>query len=526
MTKLYTVSSLKKIFPDDFGYQTENEGECFLDEVFSFQVVIVPDFDGEISLNVQTDLSLQLYTQRFVKGTPAPQKGDGYYLSGREEFPDPLIPVGDKIAVEKGKNTAIWVSCQGGSAGKHTVKFSVGEACVDYQLTIFDCAIQADKVPVTNWVHVDCICDKHNVEPFTKEFYEVFEKYLSLYVLGGNTMILTPVFTPPLDTKVGTYRRTCQLVDVKKMKGKYYFSFEKLKFFMDFCRQRGIEYFELSHLLTQWGGQFCPKIEDVNGKMLFGWDDKSSGRRYKRFLSFYLTAIKCFLKQSGYEERTYFHLSDEPGRKFVGQYIRKSKFLGKYIDKANTIDAVSDTALFNIPSLSVPVVATVHYHLAHQLPQGWFLYYACNGNTDFWTNRFMYFPLQRVRVLGYQLYLTESSGFLHWGFNFYHTRYSIKKIDPYEVTDAGGDFPSGDSFVVYPFGDEVVPSIRLFTMREAIQDFYALKRLESLRGKEFAMQLLKDSGMEGISVYERDDNAHIRLRQKINGYILEGRKNV
>ena len=522
MVKLYTTSSLEKIFPDDAQNQAiESAGECFLDEIFNFQLVIVADFDGEIALQTQTDLPLALYTQRLVKGTPAPQKGDGYYLSGREAFPDPLLPVGDKIKVEKGKNTVVWVSIVGGAAGKHTIVFSAERESVSYELTVFDAVIGGEKVPITNWLHVDCICDKHNVEPFTPEFYEVFEKYLYWYVLGGNTMLLTPVFTPPLDTKVGTYRRTTQLVEVRKVKGKYYFRFDKLQYFMDFCTERGIRYFELSHLLTQWGGKFCPKIEDEDGKRLFGWEDRSGGKKYKRFLRFYLVALQGFLKRTGYEKDTYFHLSDEPFGKFVGQYIQKSKFLYRYVDKAKTIDAVSDKALFNLPSLNVPVVATTHYHLEKNLPQGWFLYYACNGHDHMWTNRFMYFPLQRVRVLGYQLYLTESSGFLHWGFNFYHTRYSIQKIDPYEITDAGGDFPSGDSFVVYPLGEEVAPSIRLFTMREAMQDFYALRRLETLYGKDFAMQLLQDSGFEGLSKYPASAEEHLLLRKKINAYIVE-----
>ena len=525
MIQLYTVSSLQKVFPDETDFVSEEAGECFSDEVFSFQLVIVPDSDGELSLRVKTDLPLKLFTQKFVKGTPAPQKGDGYYLAGRTEFPDPLLPCGDKIAAEKGKAIAIWVACAGGEAGVHVVEFAVGEAKISYRVTVFEERIDADPVPVTNWMHVDCICDKHGVEPFTPEFYEVFEKYLELYVLGGNTMILTPVFTPPLDTKVGTYRRTCQLVGIKKKKGKYFFDFAKLKYFMDFCGARGIGYFEFSHLLSQWGGQFCPKIEDENGRLLFGWKDRSGGKKYRRFLRFYLPAVRSFLKKSGYEERTYFHLSDEPERKFVGQYIRKSKFLYRYLDRAKTIDAVSDPELFHIPTLNVPVVATIFYRLAGELPRNWMLYYACVGNDHMWTNRFLYMPLQRVRILGYQLYLTKSSGFLHWGFNFYHTQYSLKKIDPYEVTDAGGSFPSGDSFVVYPLGKGATPSIRLFTMREALQDFYALKRLEALYGGEYAANLLRESGMDGISVYPGEIAWHVNLRKKINRLILEKRKN-
>lgn len=525
MVKLFMVSSLQKVFPDEENFAEQTEGECFADEVFFFQLVMVPDFSGEAVLSVKTDLSLRLFVRKFVKGTPAPEKGDGYYLAGRTEFPDPLLPCGDRITAEQGKATAVWVVCDGGAPGVHTVEFTVGETTTSYRLTVFETKLGFDPVPVTNWLHVDCICDKHGVEPFTPEFYEVFGRYLEWYVLGGNTMMLTPVFTPPLDTKAGTYRRTCQLAGVKKKKGKYFFDFKKLLYFMEFCSERGIAYFEFSHLLSQWGGQFCPKIVDENGKLLFGWKDKSGGKKYKRFLRFYLSAVRSFLKSSGYEERVYFHLSDEPERKYVGQYIRKSKFLYRFIDKAKTIDAVSDPQLFHIPTLDVPVVATVFYDRAGRLPQNWMLYYACIGNDHMWTNRFMYMPLQRVRVLGYQLYLTHSVGFLHWGFNFYHTQYSVRKIDPYEVTDAGGSFPSGDSFVVYPLENGATPSIRLFTMREALQDFYVLKRLGSLYGEEFAANLLHENGMEGISVYRGEIDWHLNLRRKINRLILEKQKN-
>ena len=215
------------------------------------------------------------------------------------------------------------------------------------------------------------------------------------------------------------------------------------------------------------------------------------------------------------------HLSDEPNGKFVGQYIRKSKFVYKYIDKVKTIDAINASALFNLASLDVPTVATFDYHKMEEKSKNWFLYYSGWGCWERHTNRFMHLPLQRVRVLGYQLFLTGASGFLHWGFNFYHSQFSVRKIDPYQETDAGGAFPSGDSFIVYPYENGATPSLRLFTMREALQDFYALKRLESLRGTECVLAILKKSGMDGLSVYEGDISWHIDLRKKINEYIVK-----
>lgn len=80
-------------------------------------------------------------------------------------------------------------------------------------------------------------------------------------------------------------------------------------------------------------------------------------------------------------------------------------------------------------------------------------------------------PGQRNRVLGYQLYLNNVKGFLHWGFNFYNSQFSLRNINPYIATDACGAFPAEDSFVVYPNQDGVNASIRLENFFEGIQDY-------------------------------------------------------
>ena len=54
-------------------------------------------------------------------------------------------------------------------------------------------------------------------------------------------MILTPVFTPPLDTAVGGERRTVQLVDVKVEKEGYSFGFEKFERWVSICKKCGYQ---------------------------------------------------------------------------------------------------------------------------------------------------------------------------------------------------------------------------------------------------------------------------------------------
>jgi hypothetical protein len=65
-----------------------------------------------------------------------------------------------------------------------------------------------------------------------------------------------------------------QLVGVSKNGDKYTFDFTLLDKWVALCRKYGIEYFEMSHLFTQWGVGYCPKII-VDGKNEFGCQDRS-----------------------------------------------------------------------------------------------------------------------------------------------------------------------------------------------------------------------------------------------------------
>ena len=129
--------------------------------------------------------------------------------------------------------------------------------------------------------------------------------------------------------------------------------------------------------------------------------------------------------------------------------------------------------------------------------EGLWTYY-CTGQCKEVSNRFMAMPSARTRILGVQLYLYRISGFLHWGFNFYNSQYSIKHINPYAVTDAGEAFPSGDAFLVYP-GEGGVPeeSIRLMLMQQVMQDVRACELLESLSQRKRMAASLKRTGERG-----------------------------
>ena len=128
-------------------------------------------------------------------------------------------------------------------------------------------------------------------------------------------------------------------------------------------------------------------------------------------------------------------------------------------------------------------------------------------------------PSARNRILGVQLYKYDMTGFLHWGYNFYNSQFSIRHINPYQSTDADGMFAAGDPFLVYP-GEGGMPeeSLRIMVLNEAMNDLRALQLLESLSSREFVMELIEGDLSEPITFksYPKSDMYLTSLRNRVN----------
>ena len=126
-------------------------------------------------------------------------------------------------------------------------------------------------------------------------------------------------------------------------------------------------------------------------------------------------------------------------------------------------------------------------------------------------------PSRRNRISGVQFYLFDIVGFLQWGYNFYYSAKSLRKIDPYQVNDGDLSWPAGDPFSVYPDKDGAIESLRTVVFYEGLQDRMLLKLLEQKLGKEQAVQLIYDTAKEDITFFSapKDNAFFTQLREKI-----------
>lgn len=516
ITKLIWLDSMAKVFYDEEPVESI-EGECpsfFVNEVFSVQLAIKSTDESDNDLvEIEVDGLLAPFTRlREVVAVPVRYAGKerhgGEYLRRAPGlYPDLLREVkGGNVRLISGYWQALHLTLDLRNADKTklnygknnlivTIKTEENEYKKELELEVLNEELPKLNIYHTEWFHSDCLADYYGVSSLSERHWEIMANFIRHYGRSGMNTILVPTFTPPLDTEVGGERTTVQLVEVHKNSNSYSFNFDKVRRFIDICLESGIEYFEIAHLFTQWGANAAPKVmayTDGELKKIFGWETDSEGEEYMDFLSDYLPSLTKKLDEWGLNGKVFFHLSDEPDENCIEKYSRLRKRIAPFLGGYPILDAVSRYSFVERGIVDRPVPGNNHLEpFLENKVKGLWTYYCC-AQGDKVPNRFMSMPSARNRIMGVLLYYFDIKGFLHWGYNFYNSQYSIEHINPYAVTDAGGAFQAGDAFLVYPGVDgKPEDSLRMMALNEGFQDYRALVKYEEKVGRAEVIALIE-----------------------------------
>lgn len=541
--KCKVISCVEKIFPDGRGAEislsrlSALQGECV-----SFQAAFLAEKEDPLYAWYQVESPLKEYiTVRRVESVPARirrtlENSDENYLSLEPGmYPDLLIDLHERAFVTPHNEwRSLYVETEGPSdlpAGLYPISVHFMNAqneilcTAETELEVIGAKLPEQKITHTEWFYTDCLADFYQVPSFSEKHWEIIERFVKTAVKRGVTMLLTPHFTPPLDTWVGGERTTVQLMGVKMENGEYSFDFANLKRWVDMALACGVKKFEFAHLFTQWGSKAAPKVMAVKDgvyQRIFGWDTPATGGEYTRFLNVYLPALTEKLREWGIQDRCYFHVSDEPSMENMEYYKAAADSVKELLKDFPIMDAMSHYPIYAESNVQVAVVSISHLEEFVEKKADPLWGYYCCGPTKVMTNRFLQMPLHRTRALGLQMWKYNLQGFLHWGFNFYNTVHSVNVIDPHLDTEAGGYFPAGDGFLVYPGRDgKPEESLRLLAMHQAFQDARALSLLESLIGREKVLEIVDEEEKLSLTQYPRTGEKLLSVREKVNAAIKE-----
>ena len=531
------VSSLQRVFLDGRCDLTEHNCDSVLKgERYSYQIAYKSSEKFFAEIIIDSPLS-QFITVRSVGNVPSDlpvYESDCEFCERNEPglFPDVLFPIeNNRVLIKRQNYYALWITVdlpKDTDAGDYEIKIKLkkdGETISEniFGLHVINAVLPEQKLIYTQWFHSDSIANYYKIPVFCEKFWALVESFIKAAVHTGVNMLLTPVFTPPLDTEVGGERLTVQLVDVKLENGKYSFGFDRFIRWVRLAQKCGIKYFEISHLFSQWGAKYTPKImAEVNGsqKRIFGWETSADSIEYAEFLSAFIPQLIKVIRSLGIEKSTFFHISDEPNEDQIESYSRSKSTVAPLLEDFPIIDALSDYSFYERGIINNPIPCTndIESFIEKGFPHPW-TYYCC-GQGGKLSNRFFGMPLSTTRIIGFQFFKYGIEGFLQWGFNFYNSQYSLRSIDPFAVTDADSAFPSGDSFTVYPGKSGAIESVRSEVFFQALQDMRALTLLCDRIGKKRTIAAVEaDFGIITFFDYPRGTEKMLNLRKSVNNYL-------
>ncbi len=550
------VSSLTKVFPDEVMGKEIKSASFLKNEPFSFQIAYKKDTQWPNGISfytkIETDIPLtdiSVYKVGYVNVlSPYPNNCDDHY--DRKTiglYPDILYKRNTQNEV---RNDGFWephyfeidekyslaampyynslwftVNENGNElkAGNYSIKvrfLACADQCeitsVDFNFEIIDKCLLPQDIHNTSWFYPECLADVYGLEMWSDRHFEVIEGFIDAAVKHGQNMIYVPAFTPPLDTPVGQERKTTQLVGVKLENGEYKFDFSLLKRYVDICKKAGATHLEHSHLFTQWGARFAPKImATVDGeyKRIFGWETDSMSKDYADFLKAYLKELKVFLDESGYGKNILFHISDEPMKDHIEYYKNAKSVIQSELQGYMYGDALSHYSYYEDGTVDVPIVILESADMEKFIENCDNLWVYNTGAHVFkgLSNRLIPTTGARNRILGTQMYCTNTKGYLNWAYNFYYGTLCHGRAVPLQTTD------SGSRFIVYPDTDgNPLLSLRMKVFNEGIIDNRALKTLESMVGRQRVISICeKHFGKVTYNICPTNDEL-LAFREEIN----------
>ncbi len=465
---------------------------------------------------------------------------DNYITKEPTLLPDVLRPlhVGNQVCVTAGVLHSVWIDIEIPKRikkGKHTVTVKLesngGSAEHSVVIDVIGAVLPDETIYLTQWFHCDCLASYYDVKMWSAKHWKIVENFARVAVKNGINMLLTPTFTPPLDTAVGGERPTAQLVGVTLNGDEYSFDFTLLDKWIAMCNRVGIKYFEIAHFFTQWGAQHAPKVmATVDGeyKKIFGWETDAAGPEYTKFLRAFVSAFLSHMKARGDDKRCFFHISDEPHVDHLENYKKAKAIVADLLDGYIIMDALSNYDFWEMKVCDTPIPANNHIapFLEHKVPNLW-TYYCCSQAKNV-SNRFIAMPSCRNRSIGYQMYKYDIVGFLQWGYNFYYSYLSTDLINPFIHQDGDAWVSPGDAFSVYPAQNgEAWESLRILVFNEALSDLKVMRMLEKYCGKEAIVKIIDE--VIGCDV-TFDDCARsaeqiLTIRSKVNAMLKKALRN-
>lgn len=435
-------------------------------------------------------------------GGPPPAR----YPSAQKMIPDALMPLEDwSVSLSAGEKAAFWIEIdipEDAQSGIYTGVASVrGTDSVElpFVVQVYDVVLpEKQTLDVVHWINPDlkAMNGGQSTEMYT--VYDMIENRIVPFVSKYGTNSFKTLYfhryeTNPVLVKnsEGEFEMQADFSKLGKEIEMYYRACPDLHYvhgenIVGSRANMTVNGLELDSdgkiIVTDNGnGTYTPNYTYVSQK------DAGYSPEAEAYISLYFGALQKYLESNTLPDgRKYIDvylqtLYDEPtddyaeGYQYLASYARKGGPNVKIMDPLETLKINSESIDFPCPGLM---------HLKGERGYEWSdsqtrWIYQCMSPQGSGVNRFIRIPLLPTRLTHWINFRYNTTGFLHWGLNYWA---GAKNEDPW--TDAGGSYPAGDMWIIWPGEHKVYPSIRLAAMRDGIRDYELLRMLNDKSSAE------------------------------------------
>lgn len=244
--QVYLISSVEKVFPDDDPgkFHRITGLSALRGERIQFQVICHDpgSYLNWIGIRIGGKLAScakvrQLQWMPCLCPVTADSDDPAVITKKAGLFPGPLIET-EKALLIRHKLTVFHVSLslpENLKCGKYGIKIEVhysdlnGEkiGTLPLNLDVINAVLPPQKMLCEMWLHADCLMHHYQLDMRSRKFKAILENCFRNMAEHGINTLLTPLWTPPLDTKPGGERITNQLLDITYERGVYSFDFRR-----------------------------------------------------------------------------------------------------------------------------------------------------------------------------------------------------------------------------------------------------------------------------------------------------------
>jgi len=402
-------------------------------------------------------------------------------------FPDPLEEA--KSRTFKGV-CSLWltwyVPSDKGSAGDYSGELIITTDTESHRipvvLHVWNFAIpEKPTMYVTNWLHTMQIESQYLVRKGSEEYWNIVEKIAQDMIDHRQNVIFTPL----------------NLIKSTKLpNGSYTFDFKDYEKWVAIFMRRGFVAIEGSHLFHP-GNSYDIRYQVKGSSNKVSFDRKQlETTEGKAYLSNLLSALHKENVKLGIADKYLQHVGDEPKPEQLGLYKEIAGIVHKSMPGVPTFDA-TDMPLEMIKGMTDIPVPLLKQNMDKTQTAGnkwgkW--WYTAMGPRGKFPNRFIDYPLLKMRIIPWLSWGYGMNGYLHYAYNWW---LSPSGKSPREDVDQGGKYPPGDGFIVYPpLADKSrspVSSMRWEAFRDGLEDYEYLVLLRQWRDRQIDSKSLSQS---------------------------------